>query len=67
MKNDLCLLNANEAIARFKLKEISPVELLNAVIKQYESIGSKLNAFTYTYFDEALKKAREEKKKYWIT
>ena len=61
---DLCYLSATEAIKRFKTRELSPVELCNALIKRNESIGKKLNATTYTFFENARKKARLAEKAY---
>ena len=61
---DLCYLSATEAIKKFKTRELSPVELCNALIKRNESIGKKLNATTYTFFENARKKARLAEKAY---
>ena len=61
---DLCYLSANEAIKKFKTRELSPVELCNALIARNESIGKKLNATTYTFFENALKKAQQAERAY---
>ncbi|MEM7542769.1 MAG: amidase [Pseudomonadota bacterium] len=61
---DLCYLTATEALEKFKSRELSPVELTNALIKRCEEIGPKVNAMTYTFFDEARKAARAAEKKY---
>ncbi|MEC9248290.1 MAG: amidase [Pseudomonadota bacterium] len=61
---DLCYLSATEAIAKFKSRELSPVELCEALIKRNESTGKKLNATTYTFFDRALKEARRAETAY---
>jgi amidase len=61
---DLCYLPATEAIAKFKSRELSPVDLTKALIKRTEEANPKLNALTYTFFDEALKAARGAEAKY---
>ena len=61
---DLCYMTATDAIQKFKARELSPVELCKALIKRNEEIGPKLNATTYTFFDRALKAARQAEAKY---
>ena len=61
---ELCYLPATEAIARFKAKTLSPVELLEALIKRAEEVEPVINAFTYCHFDEAMDKARKAEAKY---
>ena len=61
---ELCYLPATEAIARFKAKTLSPVELLAALIKRAEEAEPVINAFTYRHFDEAMDKARKAEAKY---
>ncbi|MHC1944058.1 amidase [Bradyrhizobium sp. UFLA06-06] len=62
--DDIAYLTAGEALARFKAKTLSPVELLRAQIKQVEAWEPTLKATTYTYFDEALEQARIAERKY---
>src|SRR5262249_30127520 len=64
MNEDLCYLTATEAIARFKAKKLSPVELMTAVIARVEAVNPKLNALTYTFFDRALDQARQAEANY---
>ncbi len=61
---DLCYMPANRALALFRQKKLSPVELVRAVIDRAEKIDPAINAFTYTYFDEALDLARKAEAKY---
>ena len=61
---DLCYLPAHEALARFKAKTLSPVELMQAVIARAEAVKDPINAFTYTHFDEAMDLARKAEAKY---
>ena len=43
---DLCYLSANEAIAAFKAKMLSPVELMVAIIARIEAVNPVINALT---------------------
>jgi len=61
---ELCYMTATEAIAAFKTRELSPVELLKAIIARCEQIGPKINALTYTYFDRALEQAKAAEARY---
>lgn len=61
---DLCYIPATEAITRFKAKELSPVELMEAVIRRSEEVNPKVNAYTYTFFEQALEQARQAETKY---
>ena len=61
---DLCYLRATEALALFRARKLSPVELMQAVIKRAETVNKKVNAFTFTHFDEALAAARKAEAKY---
>lgn len=61
---DLCYLTAGEAIAAFKAKTLSPVDVLKAQIARIEAVQPKLNALTHTYFDRAMKQAREAEARY---
>ena len=56
---DLAYTGAAEAIAAFKAKTLSPVELMQAVIERAEAVQPATNAHTYTYFDEAMDAARK--------
>jgi aspartyl-tRNA(Asn)/glutamyl-tRNA(Gln) amidotransferase subunit A len=64
MDEDLCYLSATEALRRFRSKELSPVELMTAVIERAEAVEPAVNAFTYTLFDRALERAREAEERY---
>ena len=61
---ELCYLPATEAIERFKAKTLSPVELLEALIKRSEEVDPVINAFTYRHFDEAMANAKKAEAKY---
>jgi len=61
---DLCYMTATEAIAAFKNRTLSPVELLKAIIARCEQLQPKVNALTYTYFDRALEQAKAAEAQY---
>lgn len=61
---DLCYLSASEALALFRARKLSPVELLEAHIARTGKVNPKINAFTDTYFDEALEQARKAEARY---
>ena len=64
---DLCYMTATEAISKFKAKELSPVELMAAVIARCEEVNPKVNALTYTFFDRALDQAKKAEARYMKT
>lgn len=55
---ELPLLTATEALARFGAHDLSPVELMEAVIARAEELEPRINAFTDTYYEEAIASAR---------
>jgi len=63
----LCYLTAVEAINRFKARSLSPVELMQAIVKRCETVNPKLNAFTYTFYDRALERAHQAELSYSLS
>jgi Asp-tRNA(Asn)/Glu-tRNA(Gln) amidotransferase A subunit family amidase len=61
---DLAYMPATEAIAQFKARTLSPVELMAAVIARAEAVEPTINAFAARYYDEAMAKARKAEAKY---
>ncbi|MHB1928037.1 MAG: amidase [Acidimicrobiales bacterium] len=61
---DLCYTTATEAVARFSAGELSPVELMEAVIARAEAVEPTINAFAEARFDEALAAARAAERRY---
>ncbi len=55
---ELCYLPAVRQSELFRRRDLSPVEVLQAQIARAEAVEPKLNAFTDTFFDEALGQAR---------
>ena len=64
---DLCYMTATEAISKFKKKELSPVDLMRAVIDRCEAVNPKVNALTYTFFERALDQAKKAEARYMKT
>jgi Asp-tRNA(Asn)/Glu-tRNA(Gln) amidotransferase A subunit family amidase len=62
--DELHYLSAEEAIGRFKARELSPVELVGAVIDRAESTETEINAFSARYWDDALESAHAAEKRY---
>jgi len=62
---DLHYISATEAIKKFKNKSLSPVELIKAIIKRAEEINPKINAHNFTFYDQAIEKAKNSEKKYF--
>ena len=61
---DLVFLSATEALTRFRRKELSPVELLDALIERIESVDGQLNAVCDRRYDEARAEALESAARY---
>ena len=61
---DLHYMPAAEALARFKRRALSPVELMAAVIARAEAVEPVINAFAARYFDEAMARAKKAEAKY---
>ena len=54
---ELHYLSATDAIGLFRARELSPVELLEAVITRIGAVDGKVNALPVCFFDEALEAA----------
>ena len=46
---ELCYMTGTEALAAFKEKKLSPVELMKAIIARCEAVNPKVNAITYDF------------------
>ncbi|MCC6224594.1 MAG: amidase [Thermoleophilia bacterium] len=62
--DDLHYLPATEALARFRSRELSPVELARAVIARAEATEPHVNALPVRFFDELLADARAAERRY---
>ncbi|MET8468620.1 amidase [Streptomyces sp. NPDC006422] len=61
---ELTYLSATEARRLFAARELSPVELMRAVVERTDQVEPKINAFTERLFDEALEQARQAEETY---
>ncbi len=62
--SDLPYLPATEALRLFRSRELSPVELVTAVIARAEAVEPAINAFAETRYEEALAAARAAQERY---
>src|SRR5262249_15121322 len=62
--SDVHYLSATDALAMFRSKELSPVELLEAIIARAEAVEPAINAFAESRFDEALEAANAAEARY---
>jgi len=62
--DDLHYLSAVEALRLFRARELSPVELMAAVIARAEAVEPAINAFSETFYEQALEQAREAEAAY---
>ena len=57
-QEDLCFTPAVELAARIRRREVSPVELVRALLDRIERLQPALNAYTVVYPEQALSAAR---------
>lgn len=62
--SDLPYLPATQALALLRARELSPVELMEAVIARAEAAEPVINAFAETLYEDALAQARAAAKRY---
>jgi aspartyl-tRNA(Asn)/glutamyl-tRNA(Gln) amidotransferase subunit A len=60
----LVYLTATEALRLFKSREISPVELMEAIRDHTEKVEPKINAFSEQFFESAIGQAKDAEKIY---
>ncbi len=63
-QSDLCYLSATEALRQFRSRDLSPVELTQAVIDRAATVEPAVNAFAETLYTEALAQARAAEARY---
>jgi Asp-tRNA(Asn)/Glu-tRNA(Gln) amidotransferase A subunit family amidase len=64
VNDDLCYLPAETALGLFSRRELSPVELMQAVIERIEIFDEVINALPVRFFDQALEQARAAEGRY---
>ena len=57
-------MGAVEALGLFRKKALSPVELMQATIDRAEATRPTINAFSQTFYDEAMDRARKAEARY---
>jgi Asp-tRNA(Asn)/Glu-tRNA(Gln) amidotransferase A subunit family amidase len=62
--DDLVYKTATEISALFRKRKLSPVEYMAAVIERAEKTQKKVNAFTFTHYDEAMDLAKQAEAKF---
>lgn len=62
--DDLCYLSASEALSLFRSRQLSPRELLAALIDRAERVNPALNCFADRYHDEAMAQAAKAEARY---
>jgi aspartyl-tRNA(Asn)/glutamyl-tRNA(Gln) amidotransferase subunit A len=62
--SDLHYISAAEALRLFRSRELSPLELMTAVIARAEAVEPVINAFAETRYEEALARARVAQERY---
>ena len=55
----ICYLSAVDAQTNFKMRRLSPVELVTNLIDRIEAVEPRVNAFTYKFYEKALLQAKE--------
>jgi aspartyl-tRNA(Asn)/glutamyl-tRNA(Gln) amidotransferase subunit A len=64
LMTDLHYLSARDALRMFRSRELSPVELVSALIERAEAVEPAVNAFAETLYDQALEHAAEAEARY---
>ena len=57
-------LPATRLLQLFRTRDLSPLELMQAIISRSEQIEPDINAFADRYFEEALVQAKQAEKQY---
>lgn len=63
-ETELCYLPAAEALRLFRTRELSPVELTEAVLARAERVEPRINAFAETFYEQALNQAKAAEARY---
>ena len=64
---ELCYMSASDALAAFKSRKLSPVELMGALIARAEQVEPKINAFPMKHFERAMQEAKKAETRYMET
>src|SRR4051794_23987824 len=58
MQDELAFLPATELVARIRSRQVSPVEIVDDVLRRIERLNPRLNAFCFVHADEARQQSR---------
>ncbi|CUH47355.1 amidase [Ruegeria atlantica] len=61
---ELCYMPASDLLTKFKAKDLSPVEVLEAQFRRTDAVEERLNNFIATYPEESLAAARASEDRY---
>ena len=61
---DLCYMSATEALAAFRARKLSPVDIVTAQIARAEATEPRINGYSQRWFDEAIDRARKAEARY---
>jgi aspartyl-tRNA(Asn)/glutamyl-tRNA(Gln) amidotransferase subunit A len=64
MKNDLCSLSATDLVRSYAKKQLSPVEVTQAVLERIRKLNPVLNAFCLVDEKQAIEKAKQSEKRW---
>ncbi len=64
---ELCYIGAVEALAAFRSRKLSPVELMGALIARAEAVEPSINAFPMQHYEQALEAAKQAEARYMKT
>jgi len=62
--SEIHYLSATDALRRFRSRELSPVELVHAVLDRADKVEPAINAFAELFPEQALEQAREAESRY---
>lgn len=62
--SDLCYLSARDILMRFAAKSLSPVDYLQTLVDRTDTVNPTINAYTETFFEDALIAAQAAKTRY---
>ena len=62
--DELIYMPASLQLNLFRTRQLSPVDVLKAQIARHDAVNEKVNCTTYTYFDKAMKEAKESEQRW---
>lgn len=62
--DDIAYLSATDALTRFRSRDLSPVEALDAVVARIDEVGPAINAYSDLHLEQARAQAHEAERRY---